>query len=394
MTTTEHDTAQQAAATDDTSVGKRPRVAVLFGGRSSEHSISLITARGVLRAIDRRRWDVLPVGIARTGEWFLFSQAELEALLEQEQITELPVGEQLVSLPMGSGDTELLIRDVREHGLAAENREHIDVVLPLLHGPFGEDGTLQGMLELAELHYVGCGVTSSAVGMDKHFMKVAFEAAGLEVGPYTVVRDRRWLSDPEGVLDEAAGLAGPLFVKPARAGSSFGITRVEDPSDRAALTAAIEEARSFDLKVVIEAGISGREIECAVLAGHGSDAPRTSMPGEIVVVDQDAFYDFDAKYLQQDSAQLSCPAQISAEATAAVRAGAARAFEAVDGEGLCRADFFVTEDGRVIINEVNTMPGFTPISMYPRMWEASGIGYGELLDELLSLALERPVGLR
>lgn len=388
-------TIDPAAAEPQTAApSSRPRVAILFGGRSSEHSISLVTARGVLGAIDREHWDVVTVGIARTGEWFLFSQDELEALLDENPITELPVGEQMVSLPMGSGDTELLIRDISGEGPAQERREHIDVVLPLLHGPYGEDGTLQGMLELADMRYVGCGVTSSAVGMDKHFMKVAFDSAGLEVGPYIVAKDRRWRSEPEAVLDEIAQLAAPVFVKPARAGSSFGITRVDDPSDRSAVTAAVEEARSFDRKVVVEAGISGREIECAVLQSHGQDAPRVSLLGEIVVVDEHSFYDFEAKYVAQDSAQLSCPAEVPEATAERIRADAARAFEAVDGEGLSRADFFLTDDGRALINEVNTMPGFTSISMYPRLWEASGLPYDALLDELLRLALERPIGLR
>lgn len=395
MSSTEPPPGDHATGTDPaSSASSRPRVAVLFGGRSSEHSISLVTARGVLRAIDRRRWDVVTIGIARTGEWFLCSQQRLEELLEQQEITELPVGDRLVSLPMGAGDTELLIREVDGEGLAAEHREHIDVVLPLLHGPYGEDGTLQGMLELAGLRYVGCGVTSSAIGMDKHFMKVAFESAGLPVGDYVAIRDRRWCADPDGVLEDVAGLGGPVFVKPARAGSSFGITRVEDPADREAVSLAIKTAREFDRKVVVEAGINGREIECAVLQGHDGNGPRTSMPGEIEVTDEHAFYDFEAKYLQQDSARLSCPARIPEEAIAAIRTDAARAFEAVDGEGLCRADFFLTGDGRAIINEVNTMPGFTPISMYPRMWEESGLPYPQLLDELLRLALQRPVGLR
>ncbi|MDO5618326.1 D-alanine--D-alanine ligase family protein [Kocuria sp.] len=372
----------------------KPCVAVLFGGISSEHSISLITARGVLGAINRDTWDVVTVGIARTGEWFLYSQEELEALLDAEPITELPVGDQRVSLPLGHNDTELLVRDVSAATPQVSRGRHVDVVLPLLHGPYGEDGTLQGFLELASVPYVGCGVTASAVGMDKHFMKMAFESAGLEVGPYVVLRDRAWRSDPEAALDAVAPLGGPVFVKPARAGSSFGITRVEDPTDREALRAAIEEAHRFDLKVVVEAGIEGREIECAVLEGHGTQAPRTSLPGEIQVVDDHDFYDFEAKYVSEASAELSCPADVPQDVIATIRERAAQAFDAIEGEGLCRADFFVTPDGRVIINEVNTMPGFTPISMYPRMWAASGLDYSALLDELITLALERPIGLR
>lgn len=376
------------------SSGSKPCVAVLFGGISSEHSISLITARGVLRSLDRSKWDVVTVGIARTGEWFLYSQQELEALLDADQITELPVGDQRVSLPLGQQETELLVRQGTAATTEVSRYRHVDVVMPLLHGPYGEDGTLQGLLELANVAYVGCGVTASAVGMDKHFMKMAFESAGLDVGPYVVLRDRLWRSDPEAAMDSVAPLGGPVFVKPARAGSSFGISRVEDPTDRDALRAAVDEARRFDLKVVVEAGIEGREIECAVLEGHGTDAPRTSLPGEIEVVDQHNFYDFEAKYVSQGSAQLSCPADVPEHVIAQIRDSAAQAFDAIEGEGLCRADFFVTPDERVIINEVNTMPGFTPISMYPRMWAESGLEYDALIDELITLALERPIGLR
>ncbi|NHU84605.1 D-alanine--D-alanine ligase [Kocuria sp. JC486] len=387
------DSASGGAVADATPSGK-PCVAVLFGGVSSEHSISLITARGVLGAIDRDKWDVITIGIARSGEWFLYSQEELEALLDAQTITELPVGEQRVTLPLGRRESELLVQKDNSPVSEISRFRHVDVVMPLLHGPYGEDGTLQGFLELAHVPYVGCGVTSSAIGMDKHFMKMAFESAGLEVGPYVVVRDRAWRADKNAAMAAVAELGEPVFVKPARAGSSFGITKVEDPTDRAALEAAVEEARSFDPKVVVEAGIVGREIECAVLEGHGTQAPRTSMPGEIEVVDEHSFYDFEAKYVSQASARLSCPAEFPEHVIATIRERAAQAFEAIEGEGLCRADFFVTEDERVIINEVNTMPGFTPISMYPRMWAASGLEYSELIDELLTLALERPVGLR
>ena len=370
--------------------GSKPCVAVVFGGRSSEHSVSLITARSVLRAINRARWDVVSVGISTDGAWFLYSQGELEALLEAQPMATLPVGEQRVTLPLQVGDHELLVHDFRADEPALTQGRHVDVVFPLLHGPFGEDGTVQGLLELADFPYVGCGVTASAVGQDKHFMKVAFQAAGLEVGPYTVVTDRAWRSDPEAVRKNVTDLGLPVFVKPARAGSSMGITRVDRTED---LDAAIVEARTHDLKLVIEAGIQGREIECAVLGGHGTDGPRTSLPGEIEV-QTDNFYDFEAKYLADDAARLSCPADLPEHVIDELRSKAVTAFEAVDGEGLSRCDFFVTPDERVIINEINTMPGFTPISMYPRMWAESGLGYSELIDELLSLALERPVGLR
>ncbi|QMS57397.1 D-alanine--D-alanine ligase family protein [Kocuria varians] len=381
---TSHETAEATAE------GEKPCVAVVFGGRSSEHSVSLITARSVLRAIDRDKWDVVSVGISRDSAWFLYSQEELEALLEETPLAQLPVGERRVSLPLQAGDSRLLIHDSGEFGAPLTRGRHVDAVFPLLHGPFGEDGTLQGMLELADLPYVGCGVAASAIGMDKHFMKIAFEAAGLEVGPYTVVPDRMWRTDREGARERIEALGFPVFVKPARAGSSFGITRVDEASQ---LDAAMETAREHDLKVVVEAGLEGREIECAVLGGHGTEPARASLPGEIEVQGHD-FYDFDAKYVEDDGAMLSCPARLPDEVIDTLRRDAVRAFNAVDGEGLARCDFFVTPGNRVVINEINTMPGFTPISMYPRMWAASGLEYSELIDELITLALERPVGLR
>ncbi|GAA4703515.1 D-alanine--D-alanine ligase family protein [Kocuria gwangalliensis] len=368
----------------------KPCVAVVFGGRSSEHSVSLVTARSVLRAINRDRWDVVSVGIATDGTWFLYSQEELETLLDSRTMAVLPVGEKRVTLPLQVGENELLVHEYGVEGGALTRGRHIDAVFPLLHGPFGEDGTLQGLLELADLPYVGCGVSASAIGMDKHFMKVAFEAAGLEVGPYTVVHNRDWLTNPEQVRNNVAALGFPVFVKPARAGSSFGITRVDGAKD---LDAAIETARKHDLKLVIEAGIDGREIECAVLGAHEWSTPRASLPGEIEVQGHD-FYDFEAKYVADDGARLSCPANLPDDVIATLREKAVIAFDAIDGEGLSRCDFFVTPDHRVIINEINTMPGFTPISMYPRMWAASGVQYPDLIDELISLALERPVGLR
>ena len=365
----------------------RPRVLLLFGGRSSEHPISCVTAAGVLHAADRQRWDVVPVGVARSGLW---SHDELDVAsfrLDGETLPEVPEPEAPVSLrALPDGTVELTAADGSSLG-------PVDVVFPLLHGPWGEDGTLQGMFESLGLPYVGCGVLASAVGMDKHFMKVAFQAAGLEVGPWETITARDWARDPEAALARAGALAYPLFVKPARAGSSFGITRVTEP---AGLRAAVEEARRFDPKVVVEAGIVGREIECAVLDGHGSAAPRASLPGEIVVAHDEGetqFYDFESKYQDTGTTQLSCPAELPEEEIERLRALAIRAFEAVDGSGLGRCDFFFTPDGRWVVNEINTMPGFTPISMYPAMWERTGLSYDDLISELLDLALERGVGL-
>ena len=365
----------------------RPRVLLLFGGRSSEHPISCVTAAGVLHAADRQRWDVVPVGVARSGLW---SHDELDVAsfrLDGDVLPEVPEPEAPVSLrALPDGTVELTAADGSSLG-------PVDVVFPLLHGPWGEDGTLQGMFESLGLPYVGCGVLASAVGMDKHFMKVAFQAAGLEVGPWETITARDWARDPEAALARAGALAYPLFVKPARAGSSFGITRVTEP---AGLRAAVEEARRFDPKVVVEAGIVGREIECAVLDGHGAAAPRASLPGEIVVAHDEGetqFYDFESKYQDTGSTQLSCPAELPEEEIERLRALAIRAFEAVDGSGLGRCDFFFTPDGRWVVNEINTMPGFTPISMYPAMWERTGLSYDDLISELLDLALERGVGL-
>ncbi|MCV7564094.1 D-alanine--D-alanine ligase [Micrococcus luteus] len=376
-----------ATPAPEAAAGARPRVLLLFGGRSSEHPISCVTAAGVLHAADRQRWDVVPVGVARSGLW---SHDELDVAsfrLDGDVLPEVPEPEAPVSLrALPDGTVELTAADGSSLG-------PVDVVFPLLHGPWGEDGTLQGMFESLGLPYVGCGVLASAVGMDKHFMKVAFQAAGLEVGPWETITARDWARDPEAALARAGALAYPLFVKPARAGSSFGITRVTEP---AGLRAAVEEARRFDPKVVVEAGIVGREIECAVLDGHGAAAPRASLPGEIVVAHDEGetqFYDFESKYQDTGSTQLSCPAELPEEEIERLRALAIRAFEAVDGSGLGRCDFFFTPDGRWVVNEINTMPGFTPISMYPAMWERTGLSYDDLISELLDLALERGVGL-
>lgn len=377
--------------TTETPAPSKPRVLVLFGGRSSEHAVSCVTAAGVLEAIDRSRYDVIPVGIAKSGQWSLVSADPAAWSLRSDVLPEVTATAQAVVMGTADGGVgqELL---VAAPGSVPESLGGVDVVLPLLHGPFGEDGTLQGLLEMADMRYVGAGVLASAVGMDKHFMKVVFAAAGLEVGPYTVISDRQWRTEPEDSCERAAALGFPLFVKPARAGSSMGISRVEDPDG---LRAAIEKARAFDPKVVIEAGIEGREIEVAVLQGRGLDGPRTSLPGEIAMQPGDhAWYDFEAKYVDGAAAELSCPADLPDDVLDRVRVLAGEAFDAIGGEGLSRVDFFYTPDGRLVINEINTMPGFTPISMYPQMWAKSGLGYTELIDELIGLALERSTGLR
>jgi D-alanine-D-alanine ligase len=267
----------------------------------------------------------------------------------------------------------------------------VDVVFPVLHGPYGEDGTLQGLLELSGVPYVGSGVLASAVGQDKEYMKRVFTSFGLKVGPYVVIRPREWERDESAARKKIIDLAGehgwPLFVKPARAGSSIGITKVEDLSG---LDEAIAEAQRHDPKILVEAAVRGREIECGVL--EFEDGPRASVPAEIPPPDAHAYYDFDAKYI--DSTPGIVPAPLTDEETAEVRRLAVEAFEAASCEGLVRADFFLTQDGEFVINEINTMPGFTPISMYPKMWEASGIAYPELIDRLVQAALRRSTGLR
>ena len=367
----------------------KPRVAVLFGGRSSEHAVSCVTAAGVLGAINRDKYEVIPIGIAKSGQWVLADADTAQWSLAASALPEVVPSQQTVTLAQIGGEHQLIVAAPNE---VPRELGTVDVVFPLLHGPFGEDGTIQGLLELSDTRYVGAGVLASAVGMDKHFMKVVFEAAGLQVGPYIAVTDRHWRKDAESVRKQVDKLGFPVFVKPARAGSSMGISKVDSLDE---LDAAIEEARRHDLKLVIEAGIVGREIECAVLEGRGTDAPRTSMPGEISVAGGGhEFYDFNAKYVEDGAAALSCPADIPAEAIARVRDLAAAAFDSVGAEGLSRVDFFYTPAGELIINEINTMPGFTPKSMYPQMWAASGLDYAALIDELIHLALNRKTGLR
>ncbi|MCW4466190.1 D-alanine--D-alanine ligase [Glutamicibacter sp. MNS18] len=366
----------------------KPRVALLFGGRSSEHPVSCVTAGGVIQAIDPERFEVIPVGITREGDWTLVEDDPRQWSLNGGQIPEIKEVTTPVALSSHGQQTRLIARD----GEKIVDLGQIDVVFPLLHGPFGEDGSIQGLLEISGVPYVGSGIAASAVGMDKHFMKVVFAAAGFAVGPYTVISNKEWLRDPEGSMSQCESLEYPLFVKPARAGSSVGITKVDSPSE---LRAAIEVARAEDPKVIVEQGIEGREIECGVLEGNGASEAKASLPGEIAVEGTDnAFYDFQAKYVDGAAAKLSCPAALSDEAISTVRELAVKAFDAVNAEGLSRVDFFYTPNGDWVINEINTMPGFTPSSMYPHMWQKTGIDYHELIESLIGLALERPTGLR
>jgi D-alanine-D-alanine ligase len=355
-------------------------VAVLFGGRSSEHSISSATAGGVLRAIDRDRYRVIPVGITREGVFVLEDDDPDKFALDAEKLPEVVDNGTRVLWPE-VGDRVLRVR--RAEG-SIDDLGEIDVVLPILHGVHGEDGTIQGFFDTLEIPYAGGGVLDSALCMDKHFMKIVLQAAGVAVSPWVTVTRARWDRDPEGVRADAAPLGDPVFVKPARAGSSVGVSKVHDSSE---LEAALELAFAEDDKVLIEQAISGREVEVAILEGRGGAGPRASLPGEIVLTTRE-FYDFEGKYLGGDGADVVCPADLADAEIAAIQALGVRAFEAVDGRGLARVDFFLADDV-LYVNELNTMPGFTPISMFPKCWIASGLTYGELISELIDTALDR-----
>ncbi|MFC1414582.1 D-alanine--D-alanine ligase family protein [Streptacidiphilus sp. N1-12] len=369
----------------------KPRVAIVFGGRSSEHAISVSTAGSVLRAIDRTAYEVLPIGITTDGRWALTADEPSRMAITDgrlpsvDDIAESADGQ--VNLPVNPVARGEVV--YTEPGAVPKALGEVDVVLPLLHGPWGEDGTVQGLLELSGVPYVGSGVLSSAVGMDKEYTKRVLSSFGLPVGPYTVVRPREWADEarrPE-VRARIAELGFPVFVKPSRAGSSMGITKVSDP---ALLDAAIEEARRHDPKLIVEAGLVGRELECGVL--EFEDGPRASLPAEVLVGEGYDFYDFEAKYI--DSSDVQIPAALTADETERLRTLAVEVFEALACEGLARVDVFLLADGSFVVNEINTMPGFTPISAYPRMWEATGVPYPELIDRLIRAALRRSTGLR
>jgi D-alanine-D-alanine ligase len=368
---------------------RKPRVAIVFGGRSSEHAISCVTAGSVLQAIDQSAYDVVPIGIAPDGRWVLESgDTDRLQIKGPDQLPSVDGERAAIALLREAGSTDLV---VHEPSQPPETLGEVDVVFPLLHGPWGEDGTIQGMFEMAGVRYVGAGVLASAVGMDKSYAKIVLRAAGLPVLPAVVVTAREWYRDPDGVRHRVADLGFPLFVKPARAGSSMGISKVHDASE---LDAAIEEAHRHDPKALIEqAAVGAREVECGVLEALDG-TPETSVPAEILVGGEHEFYDFAAKYLPEEHTELAVPADLPDATAAELRELAVRAFEAIGAEGLARVDFFVLPDGSLVVNEINTMPGFTPTSMYPRMWAATGVDYPALVDRLIKLALRRTTGLR
>jgi D-alanine-D-alanine ligase len=374
---------------------RKIRVAVVFGGRSAEHAVSCASAGLVLGAIDTDRYEVVPIGIARDGRWVLTSGDPARLAIGSG---DLPSVEAIATpgvsvMPRtGPGSGALVVTGPAEvpHDLG-----DVDIVLPLLHGTYGEDGTLQGLLEMTGIRYAGAGVLASAAGMDKEYMKLLFTARGLPIGRYVVVRDRDWgpaapAAERKRVLDEISELGWPVFVKPARGGSSIGTSRV---AGFAELEAAIEEARRYDRKVLVEAAITGTEVECAVLEGIDGGPPEASVPGQIVVDPHSEFYDFQAKYLGEQS-RMEIPAPIPADAAERIRQLACAAFDAISCEGLARVDFFYTPAGEVLINEINTMPGMTPASGFPMMWAASGLPLPALIDRIIASALRKQAGPR
>lgn len=356
------------------------RVALLFGGASSEHSVSCVTAKGVASSIDASRFDVIPIGITKSGEFFLTQIRQDWELSHNPEVNTTPSP---IRWEMGRRDASVF-----EGGQWRELK--IDVVFPLLHGVNGEDGSVQGLLQLVGLPYVGNGVLASALAMDKVLAKSVFRDAGVPVAESRVVTQQQWLNDPESTLERLRDFGPyPLFVKPSRSGSSVGVSMVKSPTE---LPAAIASALEHDNHVLVEQRLIGREVECSVLQGRAGAPHRVSLAGEIVVHGRD-FYDYEAKYLDAAAAELRVPVELAPHELHQMQALARKAFDALGCAGLARTDFFLTEQG-FVLTEVNTMPGFTPISMYPKLWQSSGLGYSELITELIDLALEAGVSPR
>lgn len=355
----------------------RKRVVVLFGGRSAEHEISCISARSVLDALDPSRYEAIPIGVTKDGRWQLVPDGP--PAISAGSAVPLP------EVVPASGPEVVINQEPRHRSLvtADGSRTEIDVVFPVMHGPFGEDGSVQGFLEIAGVPYVGAGVLGSALGMDKAVQKVLFASAGIPVVEHTVVYERGWEQESESVETRAEHLGYPLFAKPAALGSSVGITKVHEPAE---LRPALQAAFRYGTKALLERSAEGaRELEVAIL---GNDDPVASIAGEVVPRGHE-FYDYDAKYVDEHGAELIIPADITPGTLAELQRFAIAAFRAIDCAGMARVDFFLLPTGGVLLNEVNTIPGFTNISMYPKLWEASGLRYAGLVDRLVELAIER-----
>lgn len=371
----------------------KKRIVVMYGGKADEHSISCISAASALRALDTDKFEAIPVGITKDGKWIVNGENPLGWSLDEGLPTvEKTPGAKDVVLEVALGQDGFF---AREDDGTLTPFGHVDAVFPVLHGPYGEDGTIQGLFEMMGVPYVGCGVLASAACMDKHYTKVLLAAAGIPVAPGITLDARsfdkasEFKTDANAIIAQVseAGLQYPLFVKPSRAGSSFGVTKVEHEGDAAELAAAVYEASRHDWRILVEQGIDAREIECAVLCPKAGEAPQASWPGEIVLDKRaegdDQFYDFDSKYMDAAASHVEVPANLPEETLNLVRETAKKAFVAVDGAGLSRVDTFVTKDGKVMVNEINTMPGFTSISMYPKAWEATGVRYTDLITMLI-----------
>jgi D-alanine-D-alanine ligase len=351
---------------------RKLRVAVLFGGKSAEHEISLISARNIVEAMDKKKYKIIAIGIDKDGRWFLDERARLLSAPGRAQIARLAQRNRTAVVPGAARMS--IVRVLPPRGLGS-----VDVVFPVLHGPFGEDGTVQGLLKTANVPFVGAGILGSAVGMDKDVMKRLFRDAEIPTANFLAFARDSVKQINFTQVTRTLGL--PLFVKPANLGSSVGISKVQN---RRQFDAAVKEAFRFDDKILVEEFVRGREIECAVL---GNADPIASLPGEIIT--HHDFYSYDAKYIDEKGAQLVIPAKLSPAAVRTVRRMAIQAFEALCCEGMARVDFFLRPDGKALVNEINTIPGFTKVSMYPKLWEASGIPYSRLIDRLIELALER-----
>jgi D-alanine-D-alanine ligase len=357
-------------------MAKKIKVGVIFGGRSGEHEVSLVSAKGIMNAMDREKYEIVPIGITKEGRWIASGDPmkALEAGTPEESVPAALLGD-----PSQRG---LMRLEESEKAVTTARLSEIDVVFPVLHGPYGEDGTVQGLLELADIPYVGADVLGSALGMDKALMKTVFQAHGLPVVDFLVIKRKEWDRDPTEVMQRIEdALDYPCFVKPVNLGSSVGISKVHQRDE---LASALDLAARYDRKMLAEQGINAREIEVSVL---GNDDPIASLPGEIIPCRE--FYDYVAKYID-DRSELVIPADLPAETTRRIQELAVEAYLAVDCAGMARVDFLLDKDsGQIYVGELNTIPGFTPISMYPKLWEASGISYSELIDRLIELALER-----